>query len=65
LSTWRLASNYGAGLLSNVWYPSRINSAGDGLERGSLGLAIDAATNLGTEFWPDFKKAVKKTLHIK
>lgn len=60
--TWRLASNYGAAWLANTWQPHRLTTTGDVLVRGSVGVALDTGTNLGTEFWPDVKAVVKKLL---
>jgi hypothetical protein len=60
LSTWRLGSDYGAAFLSNQWYPGRLNTARLGAMEGSLHLAFDFASNLGSEFGPDIKR---KLLH--
>lgn len=56
LSTWRLGSAYGAAFLSNQWYPGRLNTVRLGLLEGTLRLGFDFASNLGFEFWPDFKR---------
>ncbi len=58
LSTWRIGSAYGAAFLSDLWYPARLNTAGQGFKRGSITLGLGLASNLGTEFWPDIKKAL-------
>jgi hypothetical protein len=58
LSTWRLGSAYGATFLSNQWYPDRLNTVRLGVAQGSLQLGFDFATNLGSEFWPDFKRTI-------
>ena len=58
LSTWRIGSAYGSALLSDTWFPARLNTVREGMLRGSVTLAFELAGNLGTEFWPDIKKAV-------
>jgi hypothetical protein len=58
LSTWRIGSAYGSALLSDMWYPARLNNARDGMIRGSVTLGFELAGNLGTEFWPDIKQAL-------
>jgi hypothetical protein len=58
LSTWRLGSDYGSAILSNLWYPSRLNTARLGFIQGSATLGFDLAGNLASEFWPDIKRKV-------
>lgn len=58
LSTWRLGSAYGAAFLSNQWYPDRLNTVRLGVAQGSLRLGLDFVANLGSEFWPDFKRKI-------
>ena len=58
LSTWRIGSAYGSAVLSNMWYPDRLNNARLGLIQGSMTLGFDLAANLGSEFWPDVKRRV-------
>lgn len=58
LSTWRLGSAYGAAFLSNQWYPDRLNTVRLGVQQGSLRLAFDFASNLGSEFWPDLRRKI-------
>jgi len=62
INTWRLASNYGAAWMNNIWLPRRITTPGDVLVRGSIGLVIDTGSNLGHEFGRDLKGFFKKTL---
>jgi hypothetical protein len=57
-STWRIGSAYGSAVLSNLWYPDRLNTARLGFIQGSVTLGLDLAGNLGAEFWPDIKKKV-------
>jgi hypothetical protein len=58
LSTWRLGSAYGAAILSNGWYPDRLNTARLGFIEGSVTLGFDLISNLGSEFWPDIRRKV-------
>jgi hypothetical protein len=60
LSTWRIGSAYGSAVLSNLWYPDRLNTARLGFIQGSVTLGLDLAGNLGKEFWPDIKRKVFK-----
>jgi hypothetical protein len=60
LSTWRIGSAYGAAFLSNQWYPDRLNTVRLGVAQGSLRLGFDFAANLGSEFWPDVKRKVRR-----
>jgi hypothetical protein len=60
LSTWRIGSAYGAAILSNMWYPDRVNTMRLGLIEGSMGLGFDFFGNLGAEFWPDIKKKFRR-----
>jgi hypothetical protein len=58
LSTWRLGSAYGSAFLSNQWYPDRLNTVRLGVLQGSLRLGFDFAANLGSEYWPDFRRNI-------
>ncbi len=60
LSTWRIGSDYGAAVLSNMWYPDRLNTARLGFIQGSVTLGLDLAGNLAKEFWPDVRRKVFK-----
>jgi hypothetical protein len=57
-STWRIGSAYGAAVLSNQWYPDRLNTARLGFIQGSVTLGFDLIANLGSEFLPDIKRKV-------
>lgn len=61
LSTWRLGSAYGAALLSNLWYPDRLDTVRLGFEQGSLRVGFDLVSNLAAEFWPDIKKKLRRS----
>jgi hypothetical protein len=56
LSTWRLGSAYGAAILSNLWYPDRLDTLRLGFLQGSVRVGFDLITNLSSEFWPDVKR---------
>ena len=58
LSTWRFGSAYGSAVLSNLWYPARLNTVRLGFLQGSVTIGLDLLGNLGSEFWPDIKRKV-------
>ena len=58
LSTWRFGSAYGSAVLSNLWYPERLNTARLGFIQGSVTVGLDLLGNMGREFWPDVKRKV-------
>jgi hypothetical protein len=58
VSTWRFGSALGAALLSNQWYPDRLNTFSSGLEQTAATIGLDLLGNLGSEFWPDVKRKV-------
>jgi len=58
ISTWRIGSDYGSAVLSNLWYPSRLNTARLGFIQGTATLGFDLLGNLASEFWPDVKKKI-------
>jgi hypothetical protein len=58
VSTWRIGSAYGSAVLSNLWYPARLNTVRLGFIQGSVTLGFDLAGNLGKEFWPDIRRKV-------
>jgi hypothetical protein len=58
LSTWRLGSCYGSAILSNLWYPDRLDTVRLGFIQGTVTLGVGLVGNLGTEFWPDVKRKV-------
>jgi hypothetical protein len=60
LSTWRLGSAYGAALISNQWYPDRLNTVRRGFVNGSARLGFDLAKNVIAEFWPDIKRKISR-----
>ena len=60
VSTWRIGSAYGSAVLSNMWYPDRLNTARLGLIQGSVTLGFDFVSNLRLEFWPDIKRKLRK-----
>ena len=60
ISTWRIGSAYGSAVLSNLWYPARLNTARLAFAQGSVTIGLDFAGNLGAEFWPDIKRKIFK-----
>ncbi len=54
----RLVGAYGAGFLSNTWYPGRGGNPGEAVLRGSIMLGGDVGGNFFREFWPDIKNRV-------
>jgi hypothetical protein len=58
VSTWRIGSAYGTAFLANQWQPDRLNTVRLGFQHGSVTLAFDLISSLGSEFWPDIKKTV-------
>lgn len=58
IASSRIVSALGAGLLANAWQPEGHSSIGDGLERGGLSLAGDAAFFCLQEFMPFTRNSV-------
>ncbi len=56
----RFAGAYGAGFLTNVWYPPELSNPGRGALRGTYLLLGDLGGNAFQEFWPDIKKLLKR-----
>jgi hypothetical protein len=64
LNVSELTGVYGAGFLSDAWYPAGSRGVGDALLRGSISLGYNSASNVVKEFWPDFKRLGReKILH--
>jgi hypothetical protein len=58
--------SYGAGFMSDAWYPAGSRGAGDALVRGTIGLGFNTMSNVAKEFWPDIKRLGReKILHRK
>jgi hypothetical protein len=53
-----VGSSYGASFLANSWFPAHSNGPGDALERGTIGLGLNTASNVVKEFWPDIRRRV-------
>jgi hypothetical protein len=53
-----VGSSYGASFLANCWFPAHSNGAGDAIERGTIGLGLNTASNVMKEFWPDIRRKV-------
>jgi hypothetical protein len=60
VSTWRLGSAYGAAIISNLWYPDRLDTLRLGFLQGTVRVGFDLVTNLSAEFWPDIKKKLRR-----
>src|SRR4029077_2587016 len=56
LSTWRIGSAYGSAVLSNLWYPDRLDTARLGLIQGSVGLGVGTLGKLGVVVQPAIQK---------
>jgi hypothetical protein len=54
----KVGGSYGASFLANSWFPAHSNGAGDAAERGTIGLGLNAASNVMKEFWPDVRRKV-------
>jgi hypothetical protein len=57
-ASWRFGSAYAANFISNEWYPDRVNTVKLGLTEGTTQIGFDLLANIGSEFWPDFKKKI-------
>jgi hypothetical protein len=53
-----VGSSYGASFVANAWFPAHSNTAGDALQRGTIGLGLNTASNVMKEFWPDLRRKV-------
>jgi hypothetical protein len=58
-ATWRFGSAVGAAMLSNEWYPDRLNTVPSGLEQGAATIGLDLLGNVASEFWPDVKRLAR------
>jgi hypothetical protein len=56
---WRVGSAYGAGFVSNLWYPVLHATDGDAALRGTTALGLDTAGNVIREFTPDMLRVTK------
>ena len=60
IAAWRLAGNYGAQVVSNLWRPERQRTVSDTLKRGTVSVGYDVISNLVKEFWPDIRKVLHR-----
>jgi hypothetical protein len=60
LATWRFGSAYSAAFIANQWRPDRVNTTGLSLREGTTRLGFDVLGNLGSEFWPDVRKRLRR-----
>jgi hypothetical protein len=56
------AGAYGAGFLSDAWYPAGSRGVGNPLLRGSLSIGYNSASSVVKEFWPDLKRLGREKL---
>lgn len=56
----RYIGAYGAGFLTNVWYPPPVNGPGHGVKRGTYLLLSDLSGAAFQEFWPDLKRLLRR-----
>jgi len=54
----RLLGAYGAGFISRSWHPPGARHSSDAWINGTTTMAIDGATAIFWEFWPDIKKKI-------
>jgi hypothetical protein len=52
-----LASDYGAGMLSMLWYPRRYNPLKDGVRAGTQEVGLSVGLSTLREFGPELKRA--------
>jgi len=55
----RMVGVYGAGFVSNAWYPPRFSNVHDALWRGTTALASDIVWQEFKEFWPDVRRRLR------
>ena len=56
----RLAGAYVTPMITDQWYPARLNTWGHKLESGTWFLGWRGANNMLKEFWPDIKRTFKR-----
>lgn len=56
IAAGNVAGNMGAGMLSRLWQPSNLATAGAGLQSGGISLGANLAINTAREFIPDRRK---------
>ena len=56
LNVSRFAGAYIPPMITDQWYPDRLNTWEHKLEAGSLFLALRGVNNMIKEFWPDIKR---------
>jgi hypothetical protein len=58
-----IGSSYGASFIANSWFPPHSNGPVNALERGTIGLSLNTASNVAKEFWPDIRRKVFRRAH--
>jgi hypothetical protein len=56
----RILGDYGAGFISNAWYPRPYSNAQSALYRGTTALASDIIWQEFKEFWPDIRSKFRR-----
>ncbi|MFB3828096.1 MAG: hypothetical protein ACE15B_15105 [Bryobacteraceae bacterium] len=59
IAAGRLAGAFGSGMISRLWQPERLHTAGSGLASGAISLGLDACMNAFREFWPDLRRKLR------
>lgn len=61
----RIIGAYGAGFISNAWYPPRSSNVHSALYRGSTAVASDIIWQEFKEFWPDARRKFRFVRKLK
>lgn len=56
-----LAGNYGSGMITTYWMPSRYTPLGDGVRDGNRQMILGGLFNIVQEYWPE----IKRVTHLK
>ena len=51
----KIAGNFGSGLISRAWQPTRLRTVSGGLATGGMMMGADATSNVVQEFWPEIR----------
>jgi hypothetical protein len=60
ISVSRLAGAYVTPMITDQWYPDRLNTWGHKMQSGSMFLMWRAANNMLKEFWPEIRSKVRR-----
>jgi len=56
----KVASYYGAGMISTAWYPDRYTATGDGVRLGTISLVSGTGASVIREFWPEIRRLFRR-----